>query len=159
MARRPHPGEPVIGPSWRHHGLRRSRAARIARLLRPVAHLMGGLVSTELTVPYRGRWYRPDVGVVLRDVTLGGDPAVDGVLARAPMLVVRLGAPLPAATWVDAGARAVWAWDDGDVVALSRGGRLTIARGGWLVHPDELALRLAADELRPPASRDARISA
>lgn len=153
MARRPRRGEPVYGTSWRRHGPRRSQAARIARLLRPVAHLMGGLVSTELVIPYRKRWYRPDVGAVI-----GVEPTCDGVLPRAPMLVVRLGGPLPAEAWLDAGAGAVWAWDDDrDVVELVRGRRRVVVRGTWLAHPDEPALRLAADELVPPAWRDARI--
>jgi hypothetical protein len=155
MARRPQPGEPVYGTSWRRHGARRSRAARIARLLRPVAHLMGGFASTELIVPHRRRWYRPDVGVVI-----GGEPVADGVLARAPMLVVRLGGPLPAEAWLAAGARVVWARDDeGAVVDVRRDGRRHVAHGEWLAHPDEPALRLAADELRAPAGADARISA
>lgn len=155
MARRPRPGEPVYGTSWRKHGPRRSQAARIARLLRPVAHLMGGLASTELIIPYRRRWYRPDVGVAI-----GGASTCDGVLPRAPMLVVRLGGPLPAEAWLHAGARVVWAWDDdGEVVELVKGGRRSLERGAWFAHPDEPALRLAADELRPPAWRDARISA
>lgn len=145
---------PVLGPTWRRHGARRTRAARIARLLRPVTHLMGGVVSTELAVAHRGGWYRPDVGVLLHT-----DVPIDGVLRRAPMLVVRLGGPLTAQAWARAGARAVWAWQDDDVVELLRGRTRVLDRGAWLAHPDEPALRLAADELRPPAWRGARICA
>lgn len=147
-------GGRVLGPTWRHHGARRTRGARIARLLRPVAHLMGGLVSTELVVSVRGRWHRPDTGVLLH-----GPIPLDGVLRRAPLLVVRLGGPLRAAEWRAAGARAVWAWEDGHVVAVDRDGRRVVEPGAWLTHPDEPALRLAADELRPPAWGDTRISA
>lgn len=157
MVRGPHPGEPVYGTSWRRHGERRQRAARIARALRPAAHARGGLVSTELIVPYAGRWYRPDVGVVL-----GAEPPHDGVLDAAPALVVRLGGPLPGADWLRAGAAAVWdahGDDEGVVVQLTRRGVQRMSRGAWLVHPDEPALRLAADELIGGIRADARIGA
>jgi len=156
VVRGPHPDEPVYGTSWRRHGDRRHRAAWIARALRPAAHARGGLVSTELIVPYAGRWYRPDVGVVL-----GGEPPHDGVLDAAPALVVCLGGPLRGTDWLRAGAAAVWHWDhDEEVVAqLTRGGIRRMARGEWLVHPDEPALRLAADELAAGSPADARIGA
>lgn len=155
MARGPGPGEPVHGPSWRRDGERRLRAARIARQLRPVTHVLGGLVSIELTVRCRGRWYRPDVGVLL-----GAPPPQDGVLTRAPMLVVCLGGPLTAAAWLGAGAGAVWACDpDGVIRQLSRTDRRVLARDEWLTHPAEPALRLPAAELRPASVDDARISA
>lgn len=143
MARRPLPGEPIYGTSWRRHGARRQQAARIARLLRPVAHVLGGLVSTELTVPYRGRWYRPDVGVLL-----GDDLPPDGVLTRAPALVVRLGDPLSGTAWLEAGAGAVWAREDDGIHELARRSRRLVADEEWLQHPDEPALRLPASELR-----------
>lgn len=154
MRHHAHVGDAAIGPSWRRHGVRRTRGARIARLLRPVAHLMGGLASTELAVSLGGRWHRPDVGVVLH-----APIPVDGVLRRAPLLVVRLGGPPTAADWLGAGARAVWAWEGGRVVELRRDGRRIVDPGVWLVHPDEPALRLAGDELRPPSWADARMSA
>lgn len=132
----------VYGTSWRRHGDRRQRAARIARMLRPVAHVIGGLVSTELTVPYRGRWFRPDVGVLLN-----ADHPIDGVLAHAPSLVVRLGDPLSAEAWLQAGADAVWAVEGGTVWELSRSRRRVLTSDEWLTHPGELALRLPAREL------------
>lgn len=139
---RPRPGEPVYGTSWRRHGERRQRAARIARMLRQAAHARGGLVSTELIVPYRGRWYRPDVGVVIDP-----DPPHDGVLSGAPALVVCLGGPLRGADWLQAGADAVWLGERDVVEQLTRRDARRMWRGQWLVHPDEPALRLAADEL------------
>lgn len=154
MARRPRPGEPVYGTSWRRHSERRLRAARIARLLRPVTHVMGGLVSTELAVPVRGHWHRPDVGVLL-----GGDIPLDGVLHRAPMLVVRLGEPVPAAAWVAAGAAAVWAWEAGEVVEVTRRHRRRLEAGQWLEHPNEPALRMPASEVGAVAARGTRIGA
>jgi hypothetical protein len=150
----PHPGEPVYGTSWRRHSERRQRAARIARMLRPAAHALGGLVSTELIVPYAGRWYRPDVGVVL-----DADPPIDGVLGVAPALVVCLGGPLRGADWLRAGAGAVWDCDDDVVALLTRRGVRRMSRGQWLTHPDEPALRLAADELTAGPLADARIGA
>jgi hypothetical protein len=132
----------VYGTSWRRHGDRRQRAARIARLLRPAAHVLGGLVSTELAVPYRRQWYRPDVGVLL-----GPQIPFDGVLARAPSLVVTLGGPLSADAWLEAGARVVWARTEEGVCQLSRSERRLLHPDQWLEHPDELALRLPADHL------------
>lgn len=132
----------VYGTSWRRHGYRRQRAARIARMLRPVAHVLGGLVSTELAVPVGDQWHRPDVGVVL-----GDDPPLDGVLSRAPSLVVRLGGPLPGEAWLRAGADVVWAVEGGTVWQLTRRWRKALSAGEWLVHPDELALCLPVIEL------------
>jgi len=132
----------VYGTSWRRHGDRRQRAARIARLLRPAAHVLGGTVSTELTVPYRQQWYRPDVGVVL-----GPELPLDGVLTRAPSLIVTLGGPLPAEAWLEAGARVVWAVTDDGVCQLSRTQRRVLRPDQWLEHPGELALRLPAEHL------------
>lgn len=144
MSSRSQPDGPVYGPSWRHHGDRRRHAVRIAWKLRPVTHILGGLVSTELTVRHRDRWYRPDVGVLLR-----GAVPTDGVLTRAPMLVVCLGGPLSGADWLAAGAGAVWACDDGEVVhELSRRGQRVVERDGWLTHPDDAALLLSATQLR-----------
>lgn len=155
MLLRPAPGEPIHGPSWRRHGHRRRRAVRIAWELRPVAHVLGGLVSTELAVRYRGLWYRPDVGVLLGDAV-----PLDGVLLRAPMLVVSLGGPLSGAAWQAAGAAVVWVrGSDGAICELSRGHRRTLARGEWLTHPHEPALRLPAVELQTEPVADARISA
>lgn len=154
MVRGPRPGEPIIGASWRRHGERRQRAARVARALRPAAHARGGVVSTELVVPYAGRWYRPDVGVVL-----GSDPPHDGVLAGAPALVVRLGGPLRAVDWLDAGAAAVWHCDEDGVAQLTRSGVERMSHGQWLVHPGEPALRIAAAELAVATPADARIGA
>jgi hypothetical protein len=141
----------VYGASWRRHGERRLRAARIARLLRPVVHLLGGLVSTEFTVPYRGRWFRPDVGVLLTT-----DHPLDGVLERAPSLVVRLGDPLSAMAWLQAGADAVWAVEGGTVWELSSGRRRVLTPDDWLTHPGEVALRLPALELRGSRSHETR---
>lgn len=125
---------------------------RIARLLRPAAHVRGGVVSTELTVCCDGEWYRPDVGVVF-----GACPA-DGILDRASGLIVRLGGPLPATAWLAAGAAVVWSVDDRVVTQRSAAGAVTMARGAWLIHPDEPALRLPAAELLPPtAAADGRL--
>jgi hypothetical protein len=121
-------------------------------MLRPVAHVIGGLVSTELTVPYRGRWFRPDVGVLLT-----AEHPVDGVLARAPSLVVRLGDPLPAEAWLRAGADAVWAVEGGTVWELSPARRRVLRPDEWLTHPGELALRLPARELVGEPSPHARV--
>jgi hypothetical protein len=132
----------VYGTSWRRHGHRRQCAARIARMLRPVAHVLGGVVSTELTVPVDGRWYRPDVGVLL-----DRDQPLDGVLRSAPSLVVRLGDPLSGETWLRAGADVVWAVEGGTVWELTHARRRARSAGEWLTHPDELALRLSAREL------------
>ena len=154
VAREPHQGKPIHGPSWRRHGARRQRAARIARALRPVAHALGGLVSTELSVPFNGRWYRPDVGVMLDDP----QPS-DGVLDRAPALVVSLGGPLRGQEWLHAGAGAVWACDDDVVTELSRQGLRRLGPGQWLTHPAHPALRLAADDLAAGPVADARIGA
>lgn len=132
----------VYGTSWRRHGHRRQQAARIARMLRPVAHVLGGLVSTELVVPVGDRWHRPDVGVLLDD-----DQPLDGVLPCAPSLVVRLGGPLPGEAWLRAGARVVWAVEGGTVWQLTRRHRKVMSNGEWLSHPGELALRLPAREL------------
>ncbi|CAN5921247.1 hypothetical protein BH23ACT10_BH23ACT10_28970 [soil metagenome] len=157
MSSRTQRGEAVHGPSWRHHGDRRRHAVRIAWKLRPVTHVLGGLVSTELSVRYRDRWYRPDVGVLL-----GGAIPETGTMARAPMLVVCLGGPLSGADWLAAGAGAVWVCDDGAVVReLSRRGPRVVAGDGWLTHPDEAALLLSATHLRteaatPPAGPAAR---
>jgi hypothetical protein len=119
-----------------------------------VAHVLGGLVSTELAVRYRGRWYRPDVGVVL------DDPPVDGVLCRAPTLVVCLGGPLTGRDWVRAGADVVWSCDDEvTVVQLTRRGSTPLAWGQWLAHPAVPALRIAARELAAGPAADARIGA
>jgi hypothetical protein len=142
----------VYGASWRRHGERRQRAARIARMLRPVAHVIGGLVSTELAVPYCGRWFRPDVGVLLT-----AEYPTDGVLARAPSLVVRLGEPLSADAWLQAGAHAVWAVEGGTVWELSPARRRVLTPDQWLIHPDELALRLPAQELVGEPSSHARV--
>ncbi|HSK96214.1 MAG TPA: hypothetical protein VK891_06315 [Euzebyales bacterium] len=144
----------VYGASWRRHGDRRLRAARIARMLRPVVHVIGGLVSTELTVPYRGRWYRPDVGVVLT-----ADAPLDGVLERAPALVVRLGEPLSAAAWLQAGADTVWAVEGGTVWELSPGRRRVLTPDQWLTHPREVALRLPAREMVGEPTARARVEA
>jgi hypothetical protein len=121
-------------------------------MLRPVAHVIGGLVSTELTVPYCGRWFRPDVGVLLT-----AEHPVDGVLARAPSLVVRLGDPLPADAWLRAGADAVWAVEGGTVWELSPARRRVLTPDEWLTHPGELALRLPARELVGEPSPHARV--
>jgi hypothetical protein len=144
--------ELVYGTSWRRHGERRQRAARIARLLRPAAHVLGGLVSTELAVPYRQQWYRPDVGVVL-----GSQVPLDGVLPRAPSLVVTLGGPLPPDAWLEAGARVVWARTDDGVYQLSRSERRLLHPDQWLEHPEELALRLPADHLAGEPSGRTRL--
>jgi hypothetical protein len=138
----------VYGTSWRRHGDRRLRAARIARMLRPAVHVAGGLVSTELAVPYRGTWFRPDVGVLLVS-----DHPVDGVLDHAPSLVVRLGEPLSAEAWLEAGADAVWAVEAETVWELSHQHRRVVAADEWLTHPDELALRLPAYELTGESER------
>lgn len=145
---------PVVATSWRRHGPRRQRAARIARLLRPTAHLLGALVSTELTVPHDGRWYRPDVGVQPADKV-----PPSGVLACAPVLVVRLGGPLTARDWMAAGASVVWTVDDGIVMQVTRAGVRRPRRGGWLRHPTEPALRLAVAEMADVQSADSRIGA
>jgi hypothetical protein len=121
-------------------------------MLRPVAHVIGGLVSTELTVPYCGRWFRPDVGVLLT-----AEHPVNGVLARAPSLVVRLGDPLPADAWLRAGADAVWAVEGGTVWELSPARRRVLTPDEWLTHPGELALRLPARELVGEPSPHARV--
>lgn len=141
----------VLGPTWRRHGERRRRAARVARLLRPVANVLGLTVSTELAVASSGRWYRPDVGVV--DSARVG---VDGWLASAPPLVVVLGGPLTARDWMRAGAVVVWAHEpsgpDGVARLLqwsARGSRERSPRE-WFEHPGEPALRVAAGELLPP---------
>lgn len=121
-------------------------------MLRPVAHVVGGMVSTELTVPYRGRWFRPDVGVLLT-----ADHPLDGVLVRAPSLVVRLGDPLSADAWLKAGADVVWAVEGGTVWELSLARRRVLTPDEWLTHPGELALRLPARELVGEPSPHARI--
>jgi hypothetical protein len=144
----------VYGTSWRRHGDRRLRAARIARMLRPAAHLAGGLVSTELAVPYRDAWFRPDVGVLLAP-----DHPVDGVLNQAPTLVVRLGEPLSAEAWLQAGAGVVWAVEAGTVWELSRKKRRVLGPDDWLTHPDEVALRLAARELAGEPTPRTRLGA
>jgi hypothetical protein len=141
----------VYGASWRRHGERRLRAARIARMLRPVVHTIGGLVSTELTVPYRGRWFRPDVGVLL-----SGKHPIDGVLRRAPSLVVRLGDPLSAAAWLHAGADVVWAVEGGTLWELTSERRRVLTPDEWLTHPGEVALRFPARELCGSRSHEAR---
>lgn len=143
----------VHGASWRRHGGRRQRAARIARMLRPVAHLLGGLVSAELTVPVGDRWVRPDVGVLL-----AGDHPLDGVLEQAPSLVVSLGAPVPPGAWLDAGADVVWALSDGTVWQMTHRRRRVVAANGWLTHPWELALRLPATELTGPKASRSRLA-
>lgn len=143
----------VYGTSWRRHGARRQHAARLARMLRPAAHVLGGLVSTELIVPFGGRWYRPDVGVLLT-----GDHPADGVLSCAPPLVVRLGDPLSGEAWLRAGARTVWALEGGTVWQLTRGRRHALQAGQWLTHPDEPALRMAASELATETSRATRVA-
>lgn len=136
------PQHVIYGTSWRRHGDRRQRAARIARMLRPVAHVLGGLVSAELAVPVGDQWYRPDVGVVLSD-----EQPLDGVLSRAPSLVVRLGGPLSGEAWLRAAADVVWAVEGGTVWQLTRRRRKALSADEWLVHPDELALRLPVIEL------------
>ncbi len=112
------------------------------------------LVSTELIVPYAGCWYRPDVGVVV-DV----DPPHDGVLEAAPALVVCLGGPLRGADWLRAGAGTVWVCAGDVVEQLTRRGVRRMSRGQWLTHPDEPALRLAAEDLTAGPLADARIGA
>ena len=144
----------VYGASWRRHGERRLRAARIARLLRPAAHTAGGLVSTELTVPFRGRWFRPDVGVLL-----SLEHPVDGVLTRAPTLVVRLGDPLSADAWLQAGADVVWAVEGGSIWEVSATRRRLVAAEEWLGCPGEPALRLRACELVGEPTPRARVTA
>lgn len=144
----------VVGTSWRRHGARRQRAARIARLLRPTAQLLGGVVSTELAVPHEGRWYRPDVGVHPADQV-----PPSGVLTRAPVLVVRLGGPLTARDWMAAGAGVVWTVDAGVVSQMTRRGVRRPRRDGWLRHPDEPALRLAVAEMADVPPADSRIGA
>jgi hypothetical protein len=145
---------PVYGPSWRRHGGRRQLAARVARALRPVAHLIGAVASTELSMPVGGHWYRPDVGVVAADAV-----SHDGVVLSAPHLVVCLGGPLTARDWLAAGADAVWAQHDDVVEQLTRGGVQRLGAGEWLVHPHEPVLRLAAADLAPRAPADTRIGA
>lgn len=144
----------VYGASWRRQGDRRQRAARIARMLRPVTHVLGGIVSTELTVPYRGQWFRPDVGVLLR----AHDVPLDGVLTGAPSLVVRLGDPLSADVWLRAGADVVWAVEGGTVWLVTGRRRRALAPDAWLTHPGELALRLPARELVGEPTRRARVA-
>jgi hypothetical protein len=90
-------------------------------------------------------------------VLLGGEMSSDGVLTRAPMLVVRLGGPLSGETWLAAGARAVWACEDDAVWELTRGRQRALTRDEWLTHPDEAALRLPAAELRRTPAADARV--
>jgi hypothetical protein len=141
----------VYGASWRRHGERRLRAARIARVLWPAVRTLGGLVSTELTVPFRGRWFRPDVGVLLT-----GDHPTDGVLTRAPSLVVRLGDPLSAAAWLHAGADVVWAVEGGTIWELTARQRRVLTPDEWLTHPREVALRLPARELCGSRSHEPR---
>jgi hypothetical protein len=145
---------PVYGPSWRRHGGRRQVAARVARSLRPVAHLLGAVVSTELTMLFRDHWYRPDVGVVAADAVTH-----DGVVSAAPHLVVCLGGPLTAREWLAAGADAVWARRGDLVEQVTRGGVQRLEPGQWLVHPREPALRLAASDLAPGVPADARVGA
>jgi hypothetical protein len=122
-------------------------------MLRPLVQAAGGIVSTEFSVPYRGQWFRPDVGVLLSDVA-----PLDGVLTRAPALVVRLGDPLSADAWLRAGAGAVWALEAGTVWEVSHRHRRVLDAGAWLTHPDELTLRLPARELAGEPSRRARIA-
>lgn len=146
---------PVYGTSWQRHGARRQRAARVARLLRPAAHVLGGLVSTELVVPTCGAWYRPDVGVVL-----GRHAPLDGVLGRGPSLVVRLGGPLSAEAWLATGASTVWTVDDdGDAWQLTARGLRRLEPRQWLEHPDEPALRLPAEEVTGPVRPRGRAAA
>lgn len=146
---------PVLGTSWRRHPGRRQRAARIARTLRPAAQLLGGVVSTELIVPFGDRWYRPDVGVVAAE----DDVADDGVVTAATQLVVCLGGPLTPRQWLSSGARVVWAVADGGAQALTRRGVQRVAADAWLVHPDEPSLRLAVAHLAPDPPADARARA
>ncbi|HEX6256828.1 MAG TPA: hypothetical protein VFZ70_13565 [Euzebyales bacterium] len=154
MQREVNASGPVYGPSWRRHGGRRQVAARVARSLRPVAHLLGAVVSTELVMPFAGHWYRPDVGVVAADAVTHG-----GVVSSAPHLVVSLGGPLTARDWLAAGADVVWARHGEVVEQLTRGGVHRLEPGQWLVHPHHPTLRLAASDLILPASADARIGA
>jgi hypothetical protein len=144
----------VYGASWRRNGDRRQHAARIARMLRPPIHAIGGVVSTELTVPYRGQWFRPDVGVLLTP-----DHPSDGVLASAPSLVIRLGNPLSGDAWLQAGADAVWAIEGGTVWELTTSHRRMLAADEWLRHPDEVVLRLPAYELAGEPIPRARVDA
>jgi hypothetical protein len=145
---------PVYGPSWRRHGDRRQVAARVARSLRPVAHMLDAVVSTELVMAVGGCWYRPDVGVVAADAVTH-----DGVVTDAPDLVVCLGGPLTARDWLAAGALAVWARCGEGVEQVTRRGVQRLGSHHWLVHPDEPALRLAAADLVPRGPVDARIGA
>ena len=106
----------------------------------------------------RGRagqhWFRPDVGVLLaRD----GMP-LDGVLQRAPSLVVRLGPPLAADAWLRAGADVVWAYEGDAVWEVTRRRRRMLTPDVWLTHPSELALRMPARELLPQPVRRARVA-
>ena len=144
----------VYGASWRRQGDRRQCAARIARMLRPVVHAVGGVVSTEFTVPYRGEWFRPDVGVLLTP-----DHPIDGVLASSPSLVIRLGNPLSADAWLQAGADVVWALEGGTVWELSARHRRMLTPEEWLRHPTEVALRLPAHELAGEPTPRARVGA
>jgi hypothetical protein len=147
-------GRVVYGASWRRHGERRLRAARIARMLWPAVRTVGGVVSTELTVPFRGRWFRPDVGALL-----SGDHPTDGVLTRAPSLVVRLGDPLSAEAWLQAGAGAVWAVEADTIWELTPRRRRVLTPDEWLTHPGEVTLRLPARELRGSRSHETRAGA
>lgn len=144
----------VYGASWRRHAPRRLQAARIARLLLPIVERNGGTVSTEFTVEVGGRWYRPDVGALL-----DCEPPLDGILARAPELIVSLGGPLSAQAWLDAGAVAVWWASDGAPTVISARGD-TAPEEGWLTLPGWPTVRLLAAELRVgtlPRTRRARL--
>ena len=144
----------VRGASWRRDGDRRQRAARIARVLRPMAHMLGAVVSTELAVPLRGGWYRPDVGV-LSD----GDGLRDGVLPGPPPLVVCLGGPIPARAWLHAGADVVWALIDDTAWQLTYRRLRVVGADEWLRHPWEPSLRMLARELTGGTARRTRMTA
>lgn len=144
----------VRGASWRRDGERRQRAARIARVLRPMAHMLGAVASTELVVPLRGGWYRPDVGV-LSDA--GG--LRDGMLTGPPPLVVWLGGPISARTWLHAGADVVWALLDDTAWQLTYRRQRAVAADEHLRHPWEPSLRMLASELTGAPVRRTRMTA
>ena len=98
-------------------------------------------------------------GVAAIVAAVGFSAAMVGVLASAPTLVIRLGNPLSADAWLQAGADAVWAIEGGTVWELSTSHRRMLMPDEWLRHPDEVALRLPAYELAGEPIPRARVDA
>lgn len=139
--RRPAPSEPALSepaPSraWVQAHDRRVRAASIGLRLQPAAIALGGYASARLRVCVPGQHERRPAAALVP-----GEPPVDGIATRAPLLVVEL-APADPARWLALGVCEVWVAGDDALVVHRAGGPAEALGVGDEVAVPRIGLRL-----------------